>query len=176
VIRILRLEPSRECSWVAATNNNPIGLIAQVCILIVNEIGNISQCLLSIQILEILRIPVVKWLRLSVESMFKRVEKGGVLRTDHHWVHLLVRGRASPLTADVEEDGALGFAARVKLVVVPVTLLVGAIVFFVEVIEQVVNSVRGIVLHRHLKLHLVRVRLSCVNGKSECTSKRHSAK
>ena len=73
-----------------------------------------------------------------------------MLGADHHWVHSFVGGCAGPLTTEVEKDGSLVLLAEV-LVIVPVSLLVGALVALVRVIENLTEGFGGIVRHCHFQ-------------------------
>lgn len=157
MIRILRLEPSRERARVTTSNDDPVGLVAQSLVLVINEVCSVSQGLVNIQVLKILSGPVSERLRFTIVTVFKCVEECTVLSTDYHWVLLLIRRRAGPLTTDVEECRALSLFTRVELVVKPVALLVGALIFRIEVVKLVSDSVRGVISHGDLMLHFVRV-------------------
>ena len=71
-----------------------------------------------------------------------------MLGADHHWVHLLVGWRASPLAANVEEDWPLRLRIII-LVVVPVALLVSPLVIGVIVVDFLAESARRVIGHRH---------------------------
>jgi len=80
--------------------------------------------------------------------VLKRDQKSAVLSSDHHRIHLLIRRSTSPFTANVKEDGSLGILASIELVVDPVSLLVGATVLFIEMINAILKPLSIIVLHR----------------------------
>ena len=67
---------------------------------------------------------------------------------------MLIRGRASPLSTDVEERRA---RISVVFVVYPVALLVGALILSIEVVKLVSESERIVISHGDLVLHFVRV-------------------
>ena len=74
-----------------------------------------------------------------------------MVSTNHHWEHLVIGWRARPLTTDVKENWALLFLSAIVLVVEPVPLLVGALIVLVEVVNLIVEFVRGVIVHAHLQ-------------------------
>lgn len=157
VVRILRLEPGGEGTRVAAAHHNPVGLVSQLLVLRINESCDIGERLLDGKLVQVLGGPIVERLRLAVVAVLKGDEKRAMLSTHHHRVLLLVGRGARPLTANVEEDGGLRIFALVELIVIPVALLVGALVRSIEVVDFVIEPVRGVIVHRHAQLHLKRV-------------------
>lgn len=145
MVRVLRLEPGRESARVASTDDDPVSLAAEDLVLTINEACNVGQSLLRGQIVEVVDGPVVEWLRITVVSVLEGDEKSVVIGADHHWEHLSVGWSASPLTANVQEDGTVILVE--VLVVVPVPLLVGALVVRIKVINLVLEVVRRVVLH-----------------------------
>ena len=78
--------------------------------------------------------------------MLQRVKDGAMLSTDHHGEHMVVRGSASPLAADVQENWCVSFIND-ELIVEPVSLLVGALVWLIEVVDLVIEVVCRVLVH-----------------------------
>ena len=71
MVRILALEPGGQSTWIATSNNDPVGLVAKVFILPVNKGGNISKGLLSSEKLKVFGLPITKRLRVTKVTMLK---------------------------------------------------------------------------------------------------------
>jgi len=70
MVRILRLEPSRERARVTSSNDDPVHFTIEL-VLRINEGCNVSQGLVHIQVLKILGSPVFERLRLAIITMLK---------------------------------------------------------------------------------------------------------
>ena len=171
---ILRLEPGSEGARIASTNYNPVGFVSELVVLVIDEMSNVSKCLLRVQVAQVLSLPRVERLRFTVVAMLKGVEKTTVLSANHHRVHMLIGRGARPLTANVEEYGDLFFRASV-LIIEPVALLVSAIVLVIEVVDFVLEPVRGVVIHCHTQLHFEWVGLGGVRNNSQAGAQKQRA-
>ena len=70
--------------------------------------------------------------------------------TNKHREHLVIRRGTRPLSTDVEEDWSIFFVK--EGVIVPVSLFVSPFIFFIEVIDLIVEVVSVILIHRHSKM------------------------
>lgn len=43
--RVLLLEPSNECAWIASTDDNPVRFTAEFFVLLVDEVSNVGESL-----------------------------------------------------------------------------------------------------------------------------------
>jgi len=74
-------------------------------------LSDISESLACVEVFKVLSSPGLVRLRLSVVSVLERDKESAMLSSDHHGIHLLVGGRASPLAADIKEYRALSIFA-----------------------------------------------------------------
>ena len=131
-MRVTLTEPSREGTWVAATDHKGLDLV--VWVNGAEEVGKIGKSLLRVESCEVLEFPGVGGLRITVETMLEHHESSVVCSTDHEWVKAGVGHAASVFTTDVNEDGA---GAVPVLVTDPVSLGVLAIIEVVKVVHLV---------------------------------------
>ena len=99
-MRILLSEPGREGAWVASSDNDnlAIWLILQ---LDGQEVSEISECLFGVQVLKVLGLPGVKWLRLTIESMLNCKHESLVLSSKHEGEQSILSDAAGILSTDV---------------------------------------------------------------------------
>lgn len=122
---VLALKPCAHCTWVTSTDNDPLVSLSQVCVDSVDEMGNISETLGDVEPSQVLNTPSalagVEWLRISIVSVLMDDKAStecsskteGVAGVDMWWA-------ASPLSANVKENGSLIFLIPI-LVVDPVS-------------------------------------------------------
>jgi len=79
--------------------------------------------------------PVIEGLGGAIIAVLERDEEGFMGGADLHLVGIGGGGRAGPLSADVDEDGAGGIVEGD--VVDPVALLIGRVICGVKVIDQI---------------------------------------
>ena len=152
-------EPSRECARVASTDYEGLYLVFRVHG--AEEKGKICESLLRVEICEIIELPCVEWLRVSIETMLKYHESGIVGGAEHEWEKTGARHAASVLATNVNKDGA---GTIPVLITNPVSLGVLSIIEVVEMINLV---------HKPLLLELAQINswplvLSCACKTSNC--------
>ena len=97
-------EPGRKSTRVASTDDEHLAGLIRVHIS--NEIGQVSKSLLRVEIAEVIELPRVKWLRITVETMLEDHKSSFMSGTDHEWEESRVRDTASVLTTNVDKDGS----------------------------------------------------------------------
>ena len=92
MVRVLALEPGREGARIATTDDDPIGLVTEPFVLALDELCYVSKRLFRSEPLKVVGRPVLEGLRVTVVTMFERVEKSTMLSANHHREHLVIRG------------------------------------------------------------------------------------
>lgn len=133
-MRVSLPKPGGHGSRVATANDEHLASLVRVHLS--NEVSQVSQSLLRVQVTEILELPRVEWLRVTVEAMLEDHESSLMIGTNHERIEAGVRDGAAVLATNVDKDGSRAIPV---LVTDPVPLVILAPVQEVEVVHQVLE-------------------------------------
>lgn len=146
-MRVFVSEPGWKCSRVWASNSyhlpaTSLVLLGQICLDLIDHISNVSQSILNSEILQILSIPVCKWLRLSIVPMLKHIKDPVVLLRNllrKRSLHFIWR-LTSIFSAD-EEENVCVLLVLISHPILPNTEWKGSVVLHIKMIKRDLDPV-----------------------------------